>query len=240
MSAITGIWDFRAIAGSASASSWDGTATRTIWQPAAVSSAICCNVAFTSAVSVVVIDCTETGAPPPTGTACGPLPTMIWREARRGASGAEATTGMPRLMLIKIIALLKLDRVEDVRGDEQHTETYEHEQEADAQWYEFLHIDRSGVGPPPQPREGRPHPLKDNDRQLPAVEREKRQQVEQPDEDVHRRDDQQEERCLLLPAHAAGAGHLAGGLGDADDARDPAAVLAPVRREQLGDLARQL
>ena len=52
-----------------------GTATRTIWQPDAVSSAICCRVALTSAVSVVVIDCTETGASPPTGTA----PTLIWR-----------------------------------------------------------------------------------------------------------------------------------------------------------------
>jgi hypothetical protein len=41
MSAITGICDFLAIAGSASTSSWDGTATRTIWQPDAVSSAIC-------------------------------------------------------------------------------------------------------------------------------------------------------------------------------------------------------
>ena len=72
---MTGICDLRAIAGSASTSSWDGTATRTIWQPDAVSSAICCSVALTSAVSVVVIDCTETGAPPPTGTE----PTMIWR-----------------------------------------------------------------------------------------------------------------------------------------------------------------
>jgi hypothetical protein len=34
MSAMTGIWDLRAIAGSASASSWDGTATRTMSQPA--------------------------------------------------------------------------------------------------------------------------------------------------------------------------------------------------------------
>ena len=68
MSAITGICDFLAIAGSASTSSWDGTATRTIWQPDAVSSAICCSVALTSEVSVVVIDCTLTGAPPPTGT----------------------------------------------------------------------------------------------------------------------------------------------------------------------------
>ncbi len=56
ISAMTGICDFLAIAGSASASSCDGTATRTIWQPDAVSSAICCNVAFTLAVSVVVID----------------------------------------------------------------------------------------------------------------------------------------------------------------------------------------
>ena len=83
MSAITGICDFFAIAGSASTSSCDGTATRTIWQPDAVSSAICWSVALTSEVRVVVIDCTETGAPPPTGTE----PTMIWRLVRRGASG---------------------------------------------------------------------------------------------------------------------------------------------------------
>lgn len=36
---------------------------RTISQPAAVSSAICCRVAGTSAVSVLVMDCTEIGAP---------------------------------------------------------------------------------------------------------------------------------------------------------------------------------
>src|ERR671912_1011082 len=93
MSAITGICDFLAIAGSASTSSCDGTATRTIWQPDAVSSAICCSVALTSAVSVVVIDWTDTGAPPPTGTD----PTMIWRLCRRGASGGGGTAGMPRL-----------------------------------------------------------------------------------------------------------------------------------------------
>src|ERR1700749_1722773 len=96
MSAITGIWDFFAIAGSASASSWDGTATRTIWQPEAVSSAICCRVAFTSAVSVVHMDWTLTGAPPPTGT----FPTISWRDCRRGASGAGGVTGMPRSTLI--------------------------------------------------------------------------------------------------------------------------------------------
>src|SRR2546421_11496215 len=93
---MTGICDLRAICGSASASSWEGTATRTIWQPVAVSSAICCSVAFTSAVSVVVIDWTDTGAPPPTGTACLPLPTMIWRDLRRGPSGSWAGGGAPR------------------------------------------------------------------------------------------------------------------------------------------------
>jgi 4-hydroxy-3-methylbut-2-en-1-yl diphosphate synthase IspG/GcpE len=73
MSAITGIGDFRAMSRSASASSWLGTATRTIWQPAAVSSAICCSVALTSAVRVVVIDWTEIGWSLPTPT----LPTWI-------------------------------------------------------------------------------------------------------------------------------------------------------------------
>ena len=61
MSAITGICDFCAIAGSASASSAEGQATRTMSQPEAVSSAICWSVELTSEVSVVVIDCTETG-----------------------------------------------------------------------------------------------------------------------------------------------------------------------------------
>src|SRR5262249_55785663 len=120
MSAITGICDLRAIIGSASASSWDGTATRTIWQPAAVSSAICWSVALTSEVSVVVIDCTETGAPPPTGT----LPTMIWRLWRRGASGTGGLTGMPRLMAGKSRSpsLHDVARVDDVRKDAVHAE----------------------------------------------------------------------------------------------------------------------
>ena len=96
---MTGICDFFAMAGSASASSWDGTATRTIWQPEAVSSAICCRVAFTLAVSVVVIDCTDTGAPPPTGTG----PTMIWRDDLRSASSAGGVCGIPRSVLIALI-----------------------------------------------------------------------------------------------------------------------------------------
>src|SRR6478672_4264382 len=94
MSAITGICECCAISGSASASSWLGQATRTMSQPAAVSSAICCSVVLTSAVRVVVIDCTETGASPPTST----LPTLICRLFRRGASTGGGADGIPRLI----------------------------------------------------------------------------------------------------------------------------------------------
>src|SRR5450830_842980 len=94
MSAITGSCDLRAIVDSASASSWVGTATRTMSQPAAVSSAICCSVASMSVVGVVVIDWTLTGAPPPTST----LPTWIRRVGRRGARTGGGDSGMPRLI----------------------------------------------------------------------------------------------------------------------------------------------
>src|SRR6202035_3479110 len=114
MSAITGICDLRAICGSASASSCDGTAPRTIWQPEAVSSAICCKVAFTSAVTVVVIDCTETGAPPPTRSACFTWPTMIWRVLRRGASGSAGGSGIPRSIVIVVIASLYVNGIDEV------------------------------------------------------------------------------------------------------------------------------
>ena len=94
MSAITGICDLAAIAGSASASSWDGHATRTMSQPAAVSSAICCSVALTSAVSVVVIDCTEIGWSLPTPT----LPTISCLVLRRSASTGGGGAGIPSMV----------------------------------------------------------------------------------------------------------------------------------------------
>ena len=92
MSAITGIWLRFAMMRRTSASSWDGTATRTMSQPDAVSSAICCKVALMSVVGVVVIDCTEMGASPPTAT----LPTMICRVLRLGASVGGGDLGSPR------------------------------------------------------------------------------------------------------------------------------------------------
>ena len=92
MSAITGICDLRAMAGSASASSWLGHATRTMSQPAAVSSAICCSVALMSEVRVVVMDWTEIGCSEPTPTA----PTCNCRVFRRAAKVGAGGTGMPR------------------------------------------------------------------------------------------------------------------------------------------------
>ena len=75
MSAITGTADLATIVSSAAASLSRGTATRTSSQPASTMRPICARVASTSLVSVLVIDCTTTGAPPPTGTP----PTHIWR-----------------------------------------------------------------------------------------------------------------------------------------------------------------
>ena len=52
----------------ARASASSRTATRTISQPAAYNLPICSSVRATSDVGVVVMDCTRTGAPPPSAT----------------------------------------------------------------------------------------------------------------------------------------------------------------------------
>src|SRR5919112_4176606 len=128
MSAITGICECWAISGSASASSWLGHATRTMSQPVAVSSAICWSVALTSAVSVVVIDCTETGLSLPTPTE----PTLIWRVGRRGLRTGGGSAGMPRPMAepteVMAASLLgarcrsgvQVERHDEVADDEHH------------------------------------------------------------------------------------------------------------------------
>ena len=56
------------ISGTAAAASGRFTVTRTISDPASASSMHCAAVARASAVSVIVIDCTTIGAPPPTWT----------------------------------------------------------------------------------------------------------------------------------------------------------------------------
>src|SRR3954468_1453193 len=102
MSAMTGIWLLRAMAGRASASSWLGHATRTMSQPDAVSSAICWSVALMSVVGVVVIDWTDTGKWLPTPT----LPTWIGGGRRRGERTGGGRGGMPRETLMTPIMTL--------------------------------------------------------------------------------------------------------------------------------------
>src|SRR3954470_6088565 len=75
MSAITGIGDSFTIVLSASTSLSRGTAQRIRSPPASATARIWRSGPSTPAVSVLVIDCTTTGAPPPMGTP----PTLIWR-----------------------------------------------------------------------------------------------------------------------------------------------------------------
>src|ERR671938_589269 len=79
MSATRGTGVARTMAGSAAAASLFGTASRTMSAPASASARTCPSVASTSVVSVVVIDCTAMGAPPPIATD----PTRSCRVRRR-------------------------------------------------------------------------------------------------------------------------------------------------------------
>src|SRR5262245_11313512 len=65
------------ISGTAAAASGRLTVTRTISEPASASSTHCAAVARASAVSVMVIDCTTTGAAPPTWTCPTRTPTVL-------------------------------------------------------------------------------------------------------------------------------------------------------------------
>src|SRR5512138_2403390 len=91
MSATSGTGAPRTISGSAAAASASGTASRTTSAPASASARICASVAATSAVCVVVIDCTAIGAPPPIATA----PTRICRVRRRSPRDALAPCPYP-------------------------------------------------------------------------------------------------------------------------------------------------
>src|SRR5690349_17476721 len=154
MSAMTGICECLAISGRASASSWLGQATRTMSQPAAVSSAICCSVVLTSAVSVVVIDCTEIGASPPTST----LPTLIWRVLRRGASTGGGAPGMPRLIAVMSEfspgrrSACEPDRVDDVGPHQQHTHDDQDGRRHVGDREHLRDVGIARVGPVPHPR----------------------------------------------------------------------------------------
>src|SRR5215208_4383190 len=83
MSAITGIGDSFTIRSSALTSSSRGTAQRTRSPPASAMAWICFMVASKSAVSVLVMDCTATGAPPPIFT---PPTSICFLEAMKPGS----------------------------------------------------------------------------------------------------------------------------------------------------------
>ena len=70
------------ISGTAAAASGTFTVQRTISLPASASSSVCCSVVFTSAVSVLVMDCTTIGAPPPTCTWPTFTPYVFFRGCR--------------------------------------------------------------------------------------------------------------------------------------------------------------
>ena len=134
MSAMTGMLRvLRDGSGSASASSWLGTATRTIWQPEAVSSAICCSVALTSAVGVVVIDWTETGAATDRHVADHDLatdPSLRQRPGRQlGHSQSDAHAAPNRCALDRDLTAndlrRQLHRIEDVRREQQNRQSDE-------------------------------------------------------------------------------------------------------------------
>src|SRR6266571_3735968 len=223
--------------GSASASSADGTATRTIWQPAAVSSAICCNVASMFAVTVVVIDCTDTGAPPPTGT----LPTITCRDFLRGASAGGGNCGKPRSTgMFTGTSLDDAHRIHEVSHDQHQAYENEHGEDPETDRNQLTHVHEAGIRFTPEPGEVRSRPLIENHGNVPAIQRQQRQQVEQANEYVERGDDQDGEGDLLLPADVR-TDYLTGRVTCTDDARHLAAggaraVAGEQFRYRLGQL----
>src|SRR6478735_3963022 len=246
MSAMTGIWLLRAIAGRASASSWLGQATRTMSQPEAVSSAICWSVALMSVVGVVVIDCTETGKSLPTPT----LPTWIWRVWRRGARTGGGRGGIPRETLIPPLcpaSAEELDRLDDVGVDEQHRHGDEHEAHAVGDGQALGDVDEAGVGTVTQACPALLDRLPDRPRHVPAVEREQRHEVEDEEGEVERSDEQDQlgelDPVAALVGRYVERGDLAADPADTDDGDGAVGVacLGPEgglhdARHLLGDL----
>jgi hypothetical protein len=91
--------------GTAAAASSRSTVIRTISEPARASAATCCAVACTSAVSVLVIDCTTTGAPPPTVT----LPTLTATVRCRSAGPENSIISVLGPLLGRLARRLRAD-----------------------------------------------------------------------------------------------------------------------------------
>jgi hypothetical protein len=84
------------IAGTAAAASSVFTVTRTSSEPAIASARTCSAVASTSAVSVLVMDCTTTGWPPPTVTR--PMRTAVDGRRAGGMACLRILAGGPRIL----------------------------------------------------------------------------------------------------------------------------------------------
>src|SRR5688572_20637726 len=151
MSATSGMRIWRLISPSFSAASRTGTAHRTMSQPAASRDQISSSVACTSRVSVLVIDCTVMGAPPPTFT----LPTWICRVFRR--------------VIIRRLPSKELECAEAVQVVPQGIHHQEHQQDEADLLGGLALLQREG---PPQ------HRLDDEEEKVTAVEHRHRQQVE--------------------------------------------------------------
>src|ERR671925_1590149 len=156
MSAISGIRIWRLISPSFSAASRTGTAQRTMSQPAASSDQISSSVACTSRVSVLVIDCTVIGAPPPTLT----LPSWICRVVRR--------------LIIRALPSEELEPPETVQVVPQRIHHEQHQQDEAELLRGFALLERQRT-----PEDG----LDEEEEQVTAVEHRHRQQVQ--DGEVH-------------------------------------------------------
>jgi hypothetical protein len=110
-----------------------------------------------------------------------------------------------------------MNRVEDVRRDQNKAEADQEGEDTDAHRDQLLQVDQAGVRPAAEPGQPGPDALVEDDGEMAPVQREQREQVEGADEDVQRDDDQQQGRDRELPA-AAGLDDLAGVIGGADDA----------------------
>src|SRR5829696_2135698 len=262
MSAMTGIWDLRAMAGSASASSWLGQATRTMSQPVAVSSAICWSVALTSEVSVVVIDWTEIGESLPTPTE----PTLIWRVLRRGARTGGGRAGMPSETEEPTAVMApsygrgrripaptasgrqppgsaQVQGYDEVGHDQDHAH-HEHREAHDVGDRQQLgDVDVTGVGTTAEPGDAALEALVEGAGDVAAVERQQRHEVEHADEEVEARDQEEQRDELVGQRKRIARGGLACEPAATDD-RDRAgrvALLEPDdRAADLVDLDRQL
>src|SRR5664279_2664877 len=148
-------------------------------QPVAVSSAICCSVALTSVVGVVHIDCTETGASPPTST----VPTLILRDLRRGETTGGGRGGIPRETDMASVSLTypvprstaeqrsttQLDRVDHVGVHQQDGHADQQDGHDIGQGQGLGDVDVARVGPAPQAGHPPLEPLPERARDISTI-----------------------------------------------------------------------